>query len=86
MGDITKQSLRESEETVRALLESSTQAILASNEAGLVTIANATAERMFDYAQSELIGMPMKQLVLEPFRIGHEDLRASLFRSPASSQ
>jgi PAS domain S-box-containing protein len=49
-----------------ALVESSTDAILAEDTHGVVTHWNRAAERMFDYAPADAIGQPLRKLIAPP--------------------
>jgi PAS domain S-box-containing protein len=60
-----EETLRENEATIRALLESAAQGILAETPDGRIVLANATAERMFGYARPELLSMPMDNVIRE---------------------
>ncbi len=50
------ETLRHSDVTLRTLLESPAQAILAVNANGAVLIANNIADKMFGYNPNELVG------------------------------
>ena len=67
-----RQRAEESEATVRALLETATQAILAINRQRQIVLANAAAEKMFGYSREELIGQPLRKLVPERLRESHK--------------
>ena len=56
-------TLRESEATIRTLLETAAQSILAVDLSGAVVLANRMAEEMFGYGHSEILGMPLETLV-----------------------
>ena len=77
-----QEALRESASTVTALLEAATQAILAVDRDGRITLANATAERLFGYTREELQALNVDQLLPERFRSGHQPMRNSFFASP----
>ncbi|MGD0082400.1 MAG: PAS domain S-box protein, partial [Acidimicrobiales bacterium] len=49
--------------TLVGLLDAAPDAMLAVDEAGLIVLANAQAERLFDYRREELIGRPVELLV-----------------------
>ena len=57
--------LRESEQTVRALLDSAAQAILAVDREGRIVLANRMAGEMFGYGKDELLGQPLALLLPE---------------------
>ncbi len=72
----------ESEATVRALLETAAQAILAVNREGQIMLANATTEKIFGYKRADLIGQNVLQLVPERFRERHVEHMAKWFEKP----
>ena len=75
-------TLRESEATIRALLETAAQSILAVDLDGAVVLANRMAVEMFGHAHSELLGMPLEKLIPERLRARHLSHRAEFAASP----
>ena len=75
-------TLRESEATIRALLETAAQSILAVDLNGAVVLANRMAEEMFGYGRGELLGMPLEKLLPERLRARHLSHRAEFAASP----
>jgi two-component system, chemotaxis family, CheB/CheR fusion protein len=75
---------QESESTIRALLETAAQAILAVDARGQIILANAATEKMFGYSRRELIGEPVAKLV--PARSGdrHAVYVSQWFSRPVS--
>lgn len=69
-------TLRESEATIRTLLETAAQAIVAVDTGGAVVLANRMAEEMFGYGPGELLAIPLESLVPERFRTRHVSHRA----------
>jgi len=63
--------VRESEETVRGLVETSTDAIISADEGGRITLWNKAAERIFGYTKDEALGGSLEMLVPEEHREGH---------------
>ncbi|MBW3631233.1 MAG: PAS domain S-box protein, partial [Gemmatimonadetes bacterium] len=59
---------RETEERLRAFIESASDAAFTVNEASVITYANAAVERIFGYAPAELVGRPLTTLVPERLR------------------
>ena len=55
--------LRESEETIRTLLDTASQAILATGEDGAIVLANRMVSAMFGYTPAELLGQPQSILL-----------------------
>jgi PAS domain S-box-containing protein len=64
--------LRESEATVRALLDTASQAIIAVDTTGAIVLANRMVGDMFGYAPADLIGKALEVLVPARFRRAHE--------------
>jgi PAS domain S-box-containing protein len=75
-------TLRESEETIRTLLDTAAQAILAVDSRGIVVLANRMAEEMFGYGRTELLGGPLERLLPERFREKHLSHRAGFAANP----
>jgi two-component system CheB/CheR fusion protein len=73
-----------SEAAIRALMETSEQAIVASNKKGRLVIANSGAEKMFGYSREMLIGQPMEILIPEQLRERHAAHLAEWFAHPRS--
>jgi PAS domain S-box-containing protein len=62
-----------------ALVESSSDAILAEDTHGMVTHWNHAAERMFDYPPSDAVGRPLRELIAPPAEHADEhDLLAEI--------
>ena len=70
------QSLRESEESIRTIFESSPDAMATTDSQGRIQRANAEMERIFGYSRDELLGQPVEMLVPERFRDKHPSHRA----------
>jgi PAS domain S-box-containing protein len=66
-----REQARQSEATVRALLETAAQAILGINAAGEVVLANAAAEAVFGYRREEMLDQPVERLVPPRLRPQH---------------
>jgi PAS domain S-box-containing protein len=79
---LSEAALRRSEDTARAVLESASEGIILIDATGRITLVNAAAERMFDYARSELLGQPLEVLLPERIRGGHVGHRAGYFAEP----
>lgn len=67
----TEEALRHSEQQLRALFEFSPDAIVASDQEGRITQANAQVEKFFGYTRAELLGQSVDVLVPERFRLTH---------------
>jgi len=73
-------SLEESEQTARALLESTTQAVVGINEDGQIRLVNKAAEEMFGYTRRDLLGKTLELLLPEQSRGRHVQQRSDYFR------
>ncbi len=62
-----EQALRESEERYRAVVQSAGDAIISIDSSGGIVGWNAGAERMFGYAEGEILGQPLTRLLPAPF-------------------
>src|SRR5947207_3101972 len=60
-----EQDLRDSEERLRAIMESATDAIVTVDGDGRVVFANPAAERIFRLSRSDLLGLPFPTLLVE---------------------
>lgn len=63
--------LRRSEERFRALMESAPDAIVITDDRGLITMANLQTERLFGWRRQLLIGQPIEMLMPMRFRTRH---------------
>jgi PAS domain S-box-containing protein len=68
----TKDSLREREEQLQAILNTAMDAIITTDHRGLIRSVNAAAERMFGYAAAEMIGRNVTMLMASPYREAHD--------------
>jgi sigma-B regulation protein RsbU (phosphoserine phosphatase) len=76
------QDLLESEETIRALLESASEGIVLVGSGGRIRLVNARIEQMFGYERHELLGRPIEVLIPIGSRQSHEEYCANYFRQP----
>ena len=77
-------ALRKSEERFRQVVESAPNAMVMINNAGIIEMVNAQAERVFGFARDEMLGNSIEMLVPERFRRHHPGLRTSFFGDPKS--
>lgn len=77
-----EEALRERETTIRTLLESAAQAILAVDAAGAIVLANRMAGEMFGYGPEGLVGNQLEILLPERLRAQHIAHRANFVSSP----
>jgi two-component system, LuxR family, sensor kinase FixL len=67
-----EQRLRSSEERWRAIVESAVDAIIVIDGRGKVEAFNPAAERLFGYAEQEVVGQNVSMLMPSPYRDEHD--------------
>jgi PAS domain S-box-containing protein len=77
-----QEQVRDSDATVRTLLETVPDAVLTQNAEGGIVFANAAAEAMFGHRRKEMIGQPVSMLIPERFRQQHAGHMAGYFLRP----
>ncbi|MBN9688650.1 MAG: PAS domain S-box protein [Verrucomicrobia bacterium] len=85
-ADITErrrmeEALRESEQRMRAIVETAVEGIITIGERGIVESVNPAACGMFGYAPEEVIGRNVSLLMPSPHREQHGDYLASFLRT-----
>lgn len=68
----SEQSLRDSEERLRAVVNTAVEGIITIDEGGLIESINAAGEKMFGYRAAELVGQNVRQLMPSPYREEHD--------------
>lgn len=68
----TERALRESEQRLRGILNTATDAIITIDYHGIIVGANPSTLRMFGYQEEELIGQNVRVLMPEPYRGEHD--------------
>jgi PAS domain S-box-containing protein len=76
------EDLLESEETMRALLESASEGIVIVGRGGSIWLVNARIEEMFGYDRRELLGQPIEVLIPVRSRQIHAEYCAGYFVHP----
>ena len=71
-------------ERTRHLLDSSPLALVVVDAEGTIITVNQQTERLFGYAQSEMLGQPVEMLVPEHLREAHVRQRAGFMEQPAT--
>jgi PAS domain S-box-containing protein len=77
---------KRAEERVRNFLESAPDAMVISNEHGVIETVNSQAEKLFGYTRDEMIGRAIEDLMPDRFRENHESHRPSFFHDPATRE
>jgi PAS domain S-box-containing protein len=80
--DITER--KKLEERFRLAVEAAPNAMVMTGGDGRIVLANAQAEKLFGYAQAELLGQPIELLVPERYRGGHGAHRSSFAAQPSA--
>lgn len=65
-------ALRGSEERMRAILGTATDAIITIDQGGVIESVNPAAEQMFGYSAAEMVGQNVKMLMPSPYREEHD--------------
>ena len=84
LGERTRaeQTLRESEQKFRGLIESAPDAIVIVNVEGKIDLVNARAEKMFGYTRNEMIGLTVDNLLPDALRDLHTAHRQGYVAAP----
>ena len=67
------EELKKGKEYVENLIENAQDAIISIDEGGMVNIWNESAEKIFGYSESEIIGQPVTTIIPERYRERHEE-------------
>ena len=67
-----EEALRESEERLRAIVDTAVDAIIIIDEGGLIVSINPAAERMFGYSATDIVGENISILMSGPHRAAHD--------------
>lgn len=81
--NIAAKKLRESSEKIRAILDSTVDAIVIIDALGTVQSINPATQKMFEYAESELVGRNMSLLIAPAGREPLNKQLAGFFQSSA---
>ena len=77
-----ERKLRESEARFRNLVENAPDPLIMTDIAGKIILANAEAERFFDYSKQELLGMNVEKLIPTRQRARHKVHRKKYMQDP----
>jgi len=78
-GDLARAQLERSESTIRALVESSPQSVVAVSADEKIVLANGNTEKIFGYSREELLGQPLEILIPESVRGRHAEHHKTYF-------
>jgi PAS domain S-box-containing protein len=65
-------ALHDSEQRIRAILETAVEGIITIDERGLIESANPAAQRLFGYSMEEMTGRNVSMLMPAPYRQEHD--------------
>src|SRR5262249_8762721 len=85
-GDVAErqrdlQALADSEERLRAILETAVEAIITIDERGLIESLNPAAEKTFGYQSDDLVGENVTTLMPSPYRDEHDSYLTNYLRT-----
>jgi len=75
-------AIRTSESTIRSLLDSSTQSVVAVSPNGKIVLVNGNTQTMFGYTREELQGQAIEILIPDGFRAKHAVHHKGYFANP----
>jgi len=78
---LAESALRDSEERIRAIVNTAVEGIITIDDRGLIESLNPAALKMFGYAPRELIGLNISVLMPEPYCSQHDGYLANYLRS-----
>jgi PAS domain S-box-containing protein len=77
----TEDALRDSEARTHAILATAVDAVIVTDDRGIVETFNPGAERMFGYSAPEVIGRNVSLIMPEPYRSEHDGYIANYLRT-----
>jgi two-component system CheB/CheR fusion protein len=66
------QALRDREARIQAILDAAADAIIATDQRGIIQSVNPAAERMFGYSAAEMLGQNVTLLMASPYQENHD--------------
>jgi hypothetical protein len=83
---VAAQRLQEERDTLAAVINATTDAIISIDSNGLIKMFNPAAERIFRCTQASMLGQPMDVLLPERFRAAHPQHRNGFLESRGASR
>lgn len=74
--------LEKKEARFRSLVESAPDAVVITDNKGLIILVNAQTEKLFGYVRNELIGLPVETLIPNRYRGHHPNYRQKYHDAP----
>ncbi|MBC8554790.1 MAG: PAS domain S-box protein [Candidatus Brocadiales bacterium] len=68
-----EKSLRKSEENYRQLIEAAQDAIICTDEKGMISVWNKSAEKIFGHSKNEIIGQPITTIIPEKYHTPYKE-------------
>lgn len=76
------EDLKRNQALLNAIVTTTPNGLLLADRSGIIRMTNAALERMFGYANGELVGFPVEKLLPLALRDGHRGLREAFMRNP----
>jgi len=74
-------ALRDSEERLRAILQTAVEGIITIDERGIMESVNPAAMKLFGYTDEEMVGQNVSVLMPEPYSTGHDRYLGNYMRT-----
>jgi PAS domain S-box-containing protein len=81
---LAEEKLQHNQARLKAIVDTASNGIITINQSGFISTFNTAAERMFDYAEAEVIGRNISELMPSPYREQHDDYLALYLKSGKS--
>ncbi len=73
---------KKAEEKIKSFLESAPDAMVITNEKGVIEIINTQAEKLFGYNRQEMMGKTIEHLIPERYTENHRSHRDGFYKNP----